>query len=410
MIEFNGHFRWEIEFLKNISSLNILFYSTEINAVELQVSSEILIFEIAGKEINKINLDQFRVKQMEKKQWPDHLQIKIQVHPHEDTEYSYIQNRWQEKLPEVPQLQQIFCKFCHQSLLAQKEGNFEKLQRLPSAHWEEIKDAWWVCACNATALEQAPSIPKGFIRARPGRLLLSESYVLIHNHNLSPISFGYNQNDKALLDRLSQDKLSSTPNYTKSNTHELQVQQWIEFVCSQCKVPVGLKEISTQANESEHNFKFWKHKTLTNLSTEKCFWRNRSVCSMMSSDMIASMTDHGSYRFHLMHQNSLIAQVVVTNWSSFSMSGEDFVDDTIHLHSLRPIIKFSFRDCYSDPSNAKKFENQWRSKYQIEHISYSILDCFELLSTFHQNNLKMPSMCQEFSGMLNSWMYYLPST
>jgi len=407
MNELSPHFRWEIEFLKNISSLNILFYSTEISTLDLQVRPGSLIFEIEGKEINKIQLDQFKVKQMEKKQWPDHLQIKIQVFPHQDKQYEYIQSRWQEKLPEVPQLQEMFCKFCHQSLLSQKEGNFQKLQRLPGIHWEEIKDAWWVCACNATALEQSPSIPKGFIRARPGRLLLSESYVLVHNDNLLTSSFTYHQKDKSFLDRLQKDQ---SMNNTKSNVHETQVQEWIQIMCSQCNVPIGLKEIPNQVKESRDNFKFWKHKILTNLSTEKCFWRNRSVCSMLSSDMFARMTDHGCYRFHLINQDTLVAQIVVTNWSSFSISGDNFGSDTIHLDSLRPIIKISFRNCYSDSSNTKKYENEWRSKYQIELISYSILDCFELLNIFYQNNQKMPSMCQEFSGMLNSWIYYLPST
>jgi hypothetical protein len=406
------YFRWEIEFLKNISSLNVLIYTTEINEKDLEVRSdtEFLIFEIKGRKINQVKLDQFKVTRHGIKQWPDHLQIKIQVIPHEDKEYSYIQNRWTEQLPETPQLQQLFCKFCHQTLL-EKEGNFEKLQRLPGLHWEEIKDSWWVCACNATALEQSPSIPKGFIRARARRLLLSESYVLIHNDNLSPLSIAYHEKDKALLDRLKKEPFTSSLNYVKPNVHELQVQQWVEVMCNQCRMPIGLKEIPTQVQESEINFKFWKHKTLTNLLNEKCFWRNRSVCSMLCSDMFASLTDHGSCRFHLTHQNTLVAQLVVTNWSSFLMMGEDFGKDNISLFSLRPIIKFSFRDCYSDPSNSKKFENQWRSKYQIEHISYSILDCFELLSMFHQNNQKMPSICREFSpGMLNSWMYYMPAS
>lgn len=127
------------------------------------------------------------------------------------------------------------------------------------------------------------------------------------------------------------------------------------------------------------------------------------------------------------------------------MSGEEFQKDSISCISLRPIIKISFRDCYSDPLNSKKysllpffpsschqpnsiynysFENQWQTKYQIEQISYSVMDCFELLSIFHFNNQKMPTMCQEFSGrstniwkitinllgMLNSWLYYMPST
>jgi len=141
----NPHFRWEIEFLKNISTMNILLYSTEINNVELLVENEILIFEIEGKEINKIKLDQFKVKQMEKKEWTDHLQIKIQVFPHQDKEYTYIQKPWKEMLPDLPDLQQLYCRFCHQTLLPEKEENFQKIQRLPGIHWEEIKDSLWVC-------------------------------------------------------------------------------------------------------------------------------------------------------------------------------------------------------------------------------------------------------------------------
>lgn len=100
----SNHFRWEIELLKNISALNLLFFSTDLPDISLQaryliktmivtytLRNNTLEIEIDGKLTNKILLDQFKVKQWEKKQWPDHVQIKIQIHPHQDKEYTFLQ-------------------------------------------------------------------------------------------------------------------------------------------------------------------------------------------------------------------------------------------------------------------------------------------------------------------------------
>lgn len=97
-----------------------------------------------------------------------------------------------------------------------------------------------------------------------GRLLLSESYVLIHKDNLSPMSLTLNEKDKALLDRL-EDQSTSTPKYkpsisrqnqekwylcyielTKLDSHEMQPQEWLPVQCSQCNSLIGLKEIPNQ--------------------------------------------------------------------------------------------------------------------------------------------------------------------
>lgn len=97
-----------------------------------------------------------------------------------------------------------------------------------------------------------------------GRLLLSESYVLIHKDNLSSLSLTLNEKDKALLDRL-ENQPTSTPKYkpsisrwnqekwylyhielTKLDSHEMQPQEWLPVQCSQCNSLIGLKEIPNQ--------------------------------------------------------------------------------------------------------------------------------------------------------------------
>ena len=49
-----------------------------------------------------------------------------------------------------------------------------------SEHWEEMKDIFWVCACNKTALSESPVLANGTLRAMRGRILNSESYILVH--------------------------------------------------------------------------------------------------------------------------------------------------------------------------------------------------------------------------------------
>jgi len=401
-------FRWEIEFLKNITTVNLLLFSADVSSMSFSVRANILSCELSGKEIKNIDMDQLKLKSIETKQWSDHLQIKITLLPHKDSQYTFIQERWCEKLPQIPDLQHVFCKFCHQSFTPETEHNFQKVHQLPGPHWEEIKDSFWVCACNATALEQSPVIPKGFIRAQSGKLLLSNNYALIHSDNISYDSIDYYEKDKDLLQKIA----LNYPNFVlkhKPNEYEMKKQQWVEVLCNQCRIPVGLKEIScgSEFKDAENNFKFWKHKTITKVTQEN-HWKYRTIESMLSSDMVSCMSTHGTYRFHLKHDTMLITQIVVTNWSTFRMDGEDFGNDIISLKSIRPTIKFSYRDCYSVSADiSEKFDNQWLTKYQIETLYYSLPDCFELLSKFHKNNKKLSPMCQEFSGMKNSWMYYL---
>eukprot|EP01126_Amoeba_proteus_P026282 TRINITY_DN2604_c0_g1_i8.p1 TRINITY_DN2604_c0_g1~~TRINITY_DN2604_c0_g1_i8.p1 ORF type:complete len:265 (-),score=35.27 TRINITY_DN2604_c0_g1_i8:1798-2592(-) len=128
-----------------------------------------------------------------------------------------------EPLPEVNQLQNIYCRFCLNSLL-KPESTISRVQKLPGEHWEEAKDLLWVCACNSTALNQSPVLPKDSIKAVPDRILIGEEFILVDKKNLSLESI-------------------FTENYDE---FEFQGKKWFYLSCSRCMMPLGLNEISKE--------------------------------------------------------------------------------------------------------------------------------------------------------------------
>jgi hypothetical protein len=84
--------RWEIEYLKNISTINLILYSIQIpalaliatyvvvcNSLPLTSSDRELQCSLDGSLLKSLPLGPFHVSHYEVKQWSDHWQYKIKA-------------------------------------------------------------------------------------------------------------------------------------------------------------------------------------------------------------------------------------------------------------------------------------------------------------------------------------------
>eukprot|EP01122_Echinamoeba_exundans_P006669 TRINITY_DN1924_c0_g1_i2.p1 TRINITY_DN1924_c0_g1~~TRINITY_DN1924_c0_g1_i2.p1 ORF type:complete len:382 (+),score=34.76 TRINITY_DN1924_c0_g1_i2:121-1266(+) len=183
---------------------------------------------------------------------------------------------------------------------------FNKVARLPSDAWEELKEVW-VCACTSNMLHNSPTLHNihssthGSIPAREGALFEGLNHVLIHKSDLDPSS--------VLVDTsiLYQEKRS----------------RWAQVLCNRCMSSMGSLLLAPALNGSQPastDMKLYKH--AIHIASEKNdavnLYQEHSVASLLASALFQAVRAHAAYHFVVKSRISMYAKIRITvvSWNT----------------------------------------------------------------------------------------------
>jgi len=327
-------------------------------------------------------------RDVELKKWNDHIRVKLNTSQESLQETDKLKAQWMERLPMVNEMQTLMCRFCLHSLLQRGDQTqtIQKVQRLPGDHRQEMMDSFWVCACTKPALSHSPVVPSGPIHAMKQRLLIGESYVLVHMHDIAPSALAYDANK----------------NDAHYNHPLISERQWNEVCCGRCRMPLGFIEVG---GPDRTNLKLWKHR-ITNSINDNVF-RLRTLETLLTSQLISTMKVHQTYRFFIrdVKTHKIHIQLLVVNWEIFVSTNAPNVPSC----HMRPAIKVAFNDCTQNDPNIASSTQKWEENYQLENILYTSLDTIGLLQILYQRNTCYPPSRRLWPpNMKTSFLFNLP--
>jgi len=315
------------------------------------------------------------------RQWEDHVSFKFNI-VHENEDMVKLRKKyWTEVIPAHEDINTLRCRLC---LHPFSENKIHKVQRLPGEHWEEMMDTFWVCACTKPALSHSPVLPKGSITAISGRLLIGETYVLLHSEDVTNGAIIYSVNEEKLDTTLSKKRI------------------WNQVYCDRCKMHLGMVEYNQKGLD---NFKLWKHRITNSVLPSNNSFKFNTLETTFTSLIISTMKVHQCYRFFIRSytDNQIIIQLLVTNWDLLLITNSDIESTSL----LRPAIKIVFNDCTKMTPQIESMVNKWNDD-RVENLLFYIEDCIAILELLYERNeQEPPSRRLWINQMKTSYLYYL---
>eukprot|EP01124_Arcella_intermedia_P036162 TRINITY_DN9414_c0_g1_i1.p1 TRINITY_DN9414_c0_g1~~TRINITY_DN9414_c0_g1_i1.p1 ORF type:complete len:381 (-),score=64.68 TRINITY_DN9414_c0_g1_i1:68-1210(-) len=319
------------------------------------------------------------LNQLDFKVWGDHSHFKFPTQQESIKEIEKRKSKWQDKLPSLPQIQSMECRFCGNKILKSEDSNsgIQKVLRLPGDHWEEMMDSFWVCACTKPALSQSPLWKQGQnFQPKPGSVYLGNFYLLLHQQNIGEAAF----------------QMGETHNES-SKTNAI--------LCKRCCMPLGVFEIEKK------NIKLFSHRVT---DPTKQLFRNHSIETLLTFQLVSAMNAHKCYRFFIreMDSNRVYIQILITNWDLFILSN-DLKDSKFGNGEISPALKVNFIDHYEETPHLKKSILQWENNYEVENLKFNQQDCIGALHILYQHNHMLPPSKRQWPNqMKTSFLFYIP--
>lgn len=168
----------------------------------------------------------------------------------------------------------VCCRGCSAQLLG--STRIEKVLPLPSANWMDMFDFW---GAGIGAFEH---IPRDDIHAQKHRVLVGESYVLLHASDLKADATVANRED-ATVDNAKED-------------HE-----WMPPTCAACSERVGLSNVEQPdtVRLHKHLINARKHLESTTEEEEENVFAKYTIDSILSAKLLEMADADGKFRFIL---------------------------------------------------------------------------------------------------------------
>jgi len=250
---------------------------------DAQVAEELEVIWSTEIERN-VDVEQCSVEEKE-----DHWYLRLPIRPSDKQPLggfsSFTQVSAVELRPES--YASVSCRACKAELLDGEEGgNIEKVLPLPSANWMDMFDFW---GAGIGAFEH---IPRDDIHAQQHRVLVGESYVLLHAGDLAAGATVVAHEDEAAV---------------APGDNAKEEREWVHLTCAACLERVGLSSV-----EQPQTVRLHKHlvsarrrlETADGESTEQDhaeenIFGKYTIDSIVSAKLLEMADSDGIFRFIL---------------------------------------------------------------------------------------------------------------